>query len=115
MGGAVNASQLPFTDLGDSEAHLALSEKVFVPNTFTPNADGINDVLKFSTGGRKLMKFHIYNRRGELVFSARQENQSWDGTSGQKSCPGGVYVWVMTYEDSQGRPIDTAGHIILLR
>lgn len=94
---------------------LLITEKIFVPNTFTPNNDGVNDFLLFSTGGRKLMKFVVYNRRGDLVFFTKTEEAVWDGTDGTSACPGGVYLWVMIYEDGEGRPVETGGHVTLLR
>lgn len=62
--------------------------KVFIPNAFTPNGDGVNDYFTFKGVGMKSFEAEIFNRWGERVFSWNSETQvpGWDGTnSGQNS------------------------------
>jgi gliding motility-associated-like protein len=54
---------------------------VVVPDAFTPNGDGVNDIIYVEGWGiEELISFQIYNRWGELVFETADENEGWDGT-----------------------------------
>ena len=81
---------------------------VFVPNAFTPNADGINDV--FFPLGRNLLEgdnydFRIYNRWGTLIWKSAIPYQGWDGTVTESAPSSGdcaqidVYVWKLVVRD----------------
>jgi len=50
-----------------------------VPNAFSPNGDGINDVIKVEGVGITQLSFKIYNRWGELVYEGFDQNEGWDG------------------------------------
>lgn len=65
----------------------------FIPSAFTPNGDGKNDQLKVY-GTYKEYAMYIYNQWGELVWSTKQSS-GWDGTSGGKKQPFGVYSYVV--------------------
>ena len=72
----------------------------YIPNAFSPNGDGLNDVYKPVV--RNVYKFlmQIYNRQGELIFSGNDFNTGWDGTFNGQRCPTGVYLFKVTYENS---------------
>ena len=72
--------------------------ELFVPNAFSPNNDGINDVFYVINSG-DVIAFHmvIYNRWGEVVFQTYNINQGWDGTYNGVRSPVGVYHWVIEY------------------
>lgn len=89
---------------------------VFVPNAFTPNGDGRNDVFRFLAAGmQKIEFFQVYNRWGQLVFSATSGNQSWDGTLGGKPQDSGTYVWMVKGLDYTGVPYQEKGILLLIR
>lgn len=89
---------------------------IYVPNAFTPNGDGHNDVLRpFPVGILKLDYFRVYNRWGELVFQTSQYLQGWDGTYKGKPADSGGYVWVVKGEDERGRTIIQKGVALLIR
>ena len=69
----------------------------YVPNSFTPNNDGVNDL--FLPRVTDVLKYHlvIYNRNGEAVFQSVDTEEPWDGTHNGKLAPRGVYTWVITY------------------
>lgn len=74
--------------------------RIFVPNVFSPNGDGINDFFTIygSSDVKEIMYLNIYDRWGELVFSKTnfphsQENEGWDGTFGGQKLNPGVYVY----------------------
>lgn len=89
---------------------------IYVPNTFTPNEDEKNPF--FLPIGTNIDDFRIdiYNRWGELIFTAESLGIPWDGTYKGKICQDGVYGWKIRYS-----PITTAevfeivGHVTLLR
>ncbi len=51
-----------------------------VPNVFTPNGDGVNDVLKVTAENIKEYTLKIYNRGGQIVFETRDKNKVWNGS-----------------------------------
>jgi gliding motility-associated-like protein len=68
----------------------------FVPNTFTPNGDGLNDVLQAYGNGVTRFKMEVFNRWGEKIFETNDINEGWDGTFKGKDVPPGVYVYTVT-------------------
>ncbi|MBO4282106.1 MAG: gliding motility-associated C-terminal domain-containing protein [Bacteroidales bacterium] len=66
---------------------------VFVPNTFSPNGDGLNDVLYVRGEWVERLHFAIYDRWGEKVFETENPEEGWDGTYRGKPCEQGVYVY----------------------
>lgn len=85
----------------------------FIPNVFSPNGDGINDiwVIKYlETFVSASIK--IYNRFGQQVFTAQQYNTPWDGRLNNVDMPVGVYYFII--EPNNGRDRYT-GSITLLR
>ncbi|WP_428657810.1 gliding motility-associated C-terminal domain-containing protein [Runella sp.] len=74
------------------------SPSVFVPDAFTPNNDGTNDVLDIYTSNVSAFEFVVYNRWGSAVFVSRDPAVKWDGKFKGVACPEGVYTWSMSYE-----------------
>jgi gliding motility-associated-like protein len=74
--------------------------KVYIPNAFTPNGDGRNDVLRVY-GTEQLTAFHlqIFNRYGQLVFETRDKNKGWDGRINGQWVNNGGYVYVCRYRE----------------
>jgi gliding motility-associated-like protein len=82
------------------------SEKVEVfynlsmPNAFTPNGDGHNDVFRIPPVLNLTIEgFSVYNRWGALVFTTNNSLVGWDGRTGGQGQPAGTYVWVVSYYD----------------
>lgn len=69
---------------------------VDIPNVFTPNGDGVNDIFRINAAGYEEMTVTIYNRYGEQVYRFYGLNGSWDGHThaGIKVSPGTYYVFV---------------------
>jgi gliding motility-associated-like protein len=89
---------------------------IVVPNAFTPNGDGHNDVLRVHLIGIKDFKyFRVFNRWGEQVFSSANEGVGWDGTVGGNAQPMGTYVWMALGFDFSGRAVERRGTVILVR
>ena len=71
-----------------------------VPDAFSPNGDGENDVLKVLGNGFSEIEFYVYNRQGAIVFQSGSQKDGWDGTYKGKNSAPGVYVYFakITYE-----------------
>jgi gliding motility-associated-like protein len=101
---------------GMDSTYLDVFYPIFVPTSFTPNNDGINDV--FYVAGLRLQGYRliIYNRWGDEVFYSEDAEQAWTGESenGTHYCPDAVYLYSLRYEDQDGAHL-IHGHVSLLR
>ncbi|MFI5188537.1 MAG: gliding motility-associated C-terminal domain-containing protein, partial [Chitinophagales bacterium] len=89
---------------------------VLVPSAFTPNHDGLNDILKPRYNGIKhLDYFAVYNRTGQLVFQTSDMDMGWDGDVSDGSQSTGVYVWIIAAEDFKGEKYQLKGTTTLIR
>lgn len=89
---------------------------VFVPTGFTPNADGLNDIVKPVLAGiKKLNYFRIFNRWGQLVFETQQEGQGWDGRVNGQLQGTHVFVWTVSAIDYLDQPYFAKGTLTLIR
>ena len=68
---------------------------VYVPNSFSPNGDGLNDVLYVRGDLVERLHFAVYDRWGECVFETTDQRRGWDGTYKGKECVQGVYVYYL--------------------
>jgi gliding motility-associated-like protein len=90
--------------------------KVFVPNAFTPNNDGINDVLRIKVYGKIIIdQFVVYNRWGQTVFLGGEVNKGWDGTYKGQPAAAGNYIWTIQGYDIDGTPINLKGSVMIIR
>jgi gliding motility-associated-like protein len=96
---------------------VIIKSRVTMPNAFSPNTDGKNDLYKFTALGgiRDLQYFRIYNRLGQLVYSTTTYGQGWDGKVGGKLQDAGVYVWMATATDWDGTIFTEQGSFVLVR
>ena len=69
----------------------------FVPNGFTPDNNGVNEVFLPKVNDVVNYEFVIYARDGELIFYTNNPEVGWDGTLGGKPAPQGVYLWKINY------------------
>jgi gliding motility-associated-like protein len=90
--------------------------QIFVPTGFTPNGDGLNDVLKpIAVGIERIEYFRVYNRWGQLVFSTTINGQGWNGEIGGKPQTTNTYVWMVKGVDYTGKPVFQKGTATLIR
>jgi gliding motility-associated-like protein len=88
---------------------------VYLPNVFSPNGDGNNDVLYMRGQGVESIHLIIYDRWGEKVFESSSLGDGWDGTfRGQPMNPG-VFVFYMNGSFENGNPFKREGNISLVR
>jgi gliding motility-associated-like protein len=89
---------------------------VFVPTAFTPNGDGINDVvLPIAVGVKQIDYFNVYNRWGQLVFTTTINGHGWDGKISGTLQGSNVFVWMVKAVDYLGKPIFLKGTVTLIR
>ncbi len=88
---------------------------VFVPDAFSPNGDGVNDILYARAGGYKEMQFRVFNRFGQMVFETTDSKVGWDGRINGKDAPQGVYVYYVTSLTVDNVPIYKQGDVTLVR
>lgn len=93
---------------------------IFVPNAFTPDGDGLNDIFLPVVRYDFVSSYHLYifNRWGQMIFESSELQTGWDGTYKGKKVPGGVYVYRIDYtsygaRDSQ--PEVLTGEVVVLR
>jgi len=101
---------------------LLLDSILFIPNAFTPNGDGDNDILYVRAKGIKTINLKIYNRWGEKVFESRQTalsgqtaTEGWDGTYRGKPLNTAVFAWYAEVEFLDGDKVYRKGNVTLIR
>lgn len=90
---------------------------IFVPNAFSPNADGINDEFKVGGLGIRHLEMTIYNRWGEKLFYRKDNSNSfsWDGTYLGETVQDGSYMFTILARDSRNRPYFFKGMVTVLK
>lgn len=100
----------PFV-IGISESRMEL------PNAFTPNGDGINDVFKVKEGHQSIISFEaaVFNRWGRKLYEWTDIEGGWDGKSGGSDVPDGAYYLVVKARGADGREYRVKKTINVLR
>jgi gliding motility-associated-like protein len=94
---------------------------IYVPNAFTPNADGLNDVFQPKGFGITKYQLQIFDRWGERIFETKNFEQGWDGrfkSKGldyEKTCEQGVYTWLINVTNVFGKATELKGHVTLIK
>ena len=86
-----------------------------VPNSFSPNGDGRNDVLRVLGQGITRMEFKIFNRYGQLVFETTNQNEGWDGLFNDKELNAGTFVYTLEVTFAEGNREVYTGDVNLVR
>ncbi len=82
-----------------------------MPNVFTPNGDGVNDVLQLTGRGVFCVnRITVFDRNGRIVFTATTPTAAWDGTTNEGPAPVGVYFYTL-----EGRDFRRSGNLTLMR
>lgn len=88
---------------------------IYVPSAFTPNGDGLNDMLRpVYVGMKELQRFAVYNRWGQLVFETSDMGKGWDGKTNQQPMPTGVYVWFIKAVDELNETVIMKGTVTII-
>jgi gliding motility-associated-like protein len=94
---------------------ISFNALVGVPNAFSPNGDGVNDVVKVEGKGIVKLTFRIFNRWGEKVFESNDKNIGWDGYYKGVLQEMEVYTYSVQAELINGDIVPLKGNITLLR
>ena len=88
----------------------------FMPNAFTPNGDGRNDIFRpVAIGYKSIRYFKIFNRWGELVYNDNSFEAGWDGSYKSQLAEMGTYFWEIGFTDILGKESALKGDVVLIR
>jgi gliding motility-associated-like protein len=88
----------------------------YIPNAFTPNGDGKNDLFRPLLFGKLVsFDFRIYNRWGQIVFQTSETAKSWDGTYAGITQDSNVFIWTCTYQFEGEEKRTEKGTVMLIR
>ncbi len=94
---------------------LKTAEEIYIPNTFTPDNNGLNDVFKVYGTSIDRLELTIWNQWGEKIFSTNDKNDGWNGKSNGKLQPTGVYIYVAKVTLLSGKEVVKKGMVNLFR
>ena len=90
--------------------------RLTIPNAFSPNNDGTNDVFRIQVQGYfRLNSLKIFNRWGQMIYETRDLNLGWDGKRNGTPLPVGTYYWIIDGIDMHNKRVNKAGSITLIR
>jgi gliding motility-associated-like protein len=106
-------------ECGTSSDEIVISKgicKLYMPNAFTPNADGLNDVFRVKDPGFiATIDLRVYNNFGELIFRTTDPRKGWDGNYKGQQQPNGNYAWQISITTSDGEKDYKKGTVLLIR
>ncbi|MBK9636744.1 MAG: gliding motility-associated C-terminal domain-containing protein [Bacteroidetes bacterium] len=88
---------------------------MFVPSSFTPNDDGINDFFRSYSGDVFRYSLKIYNTYGQELFVSDQQEIGWDGMFEKEFCQNGIYIWQIKYQGPDLKSRTERGLVSLFR
>lgn len=95
---------------------ISIEETVTVPNIFSPDGDGLNDlfrpVITFAPSSYQLL---ITDRQRKTIFETRDYNESWDGSEAGRSVSRGVYLWFLKLTAPSGKNITRTGTLTIIK
>jgi gliding motility-associated-like protein len=105
---------------GDDTAYgyikiLNAGVRIYIPNAFSPNGDGINDAFVISGDNIMEYSYTIYNRWGERLFESTGNQKTWNGYSNGAIAQEGVYMYMLKVVDTDNSAHYFSGNITLLR
>ncbi len=102
----------------DEPFSISISEsKLELPNAFTPNGDGVNDVFRVKEGYESIISFEaaVFNRWGRKLYEWKELDGGWDGKNGGTEVPDGAYYLVVKARGADGRNYNIKKVINILR
>ena len=91
------------------------SDAVFIPDVFSPNGDGNNDVLFVRAPTVIELEFVVFDRWGTALFSTKNVDKGWDGIVDGRPGASGVYIYTLIARTEKGEDIQQTGNITLVR
>lgn len=100
----------------NQETEEVVRKELLIPNAFSPNNDGQNDLFRISNiTDEKLIDFKVFNRWGTILFRTSDPREGWDGTYKGQVQPVGVYGYVIRIGYTDGYVETYKGTVTLLR
>ncbi|RYD96929.1 MAG: T9SS type B sorting domain-containing protein, partial [Sphingobacteriales bacterium] len=106
-----SANSIPVT----GKASNPLGNQIYIPNAFTPNNDGKNDVFLIYGNTIASAKMSVYTQWGQLIYQSDNVANGWDGTFRGVNQPVGVYVYMVEVQLTDGTSVVKKGTVTLLR
>lgn len=103
------------TDVSCLDIIVLNASTLEIPNVFSPNADGINDIFHTRSINLTSYSMNIFNRWGESVFKTDDASKGWDGTIGGKAAPDGTYLFMLEAKGADDVMYNKTGHVTLVR
>jgi gliding motility-associated-like protein len=94
---------------------LTRPPRVFVPDVFTPNGDGVNDVFAAKGVFLKKITLTIFDRWGNSIYQTEDKDKGWDGSLSGQNAEDGVYAYQLQIEDFKGLTFFKRGNVFLVR
>lgn len=88
---------------------------IFVPNSFTPNEDGLNDIFSPSVIGYQTFEMTIFDRWSETLYKTNDLSKGWDGKYKGQSCKENTYVWEIATIDIYGVKHYYIGYLTIIK
>ena len=98
-----------------NETVVIPSMYMYVPNSFTPNGDGLNDSFGISGEAIQSFSMQIFNRWGDLIFESLNTTQQWNGTYKGQKLPEGAYVYKIYASGLTGSKVQREGTVNLIQ
>lgn len=108
-------SEFGCIDSTSEEILHVINTYTFIPNCFTPNNDGKNDVLHFYTVNAFDFSFVLFDRWGKVIFATTDTNDTWDGKVEGVDIPEGTYMYKLNYTSLKHLRKETLGRLTILR
>ncbi|MGD9327837.1 MAG: T9SS type B sorting domain-containing protein [Cyclobacteriaceae bacterium] len=88
---------------------------LWLPNSFTPNGDGLNDFFKPEGTQMREFSMRIFTRYGDLIYTTEDQNLGWDGTYNGEDMPPVTYIYKMEATDELDKKYNKTGQLLLIR
>jgi gliding motility-associated-like protein len=96
---------------------LTIERVMVIPNAFTPNNDGLNDLLKVMHNSTivSINYFKIFNRAGNQIFETNNINEGWDGKINGSIADADAYYWIVEYNTWDHKVFKVKGSTLLIK
>ncbi|MBC7862232.1 MAG: gliding motility-associated C-terminal domain-containing protein, partial [Bacteroidia bacterium] len=112
----IGANQSGCTDTATQIITVFENSFIILPNVFSPNGDGINDIFFFTCQGITELNCNIYNRWGQLMYQILDPTGKWDGKETNSSqAADGTYFYILKAKGADGKEYNIEGFILLTR
>ena len=101
--------------IGDTYEISIGASQLLIPNAFSPNGDGVNDLWKVAYRSIESFKCHIFDRNGHQVCTLTSPDQGWDGKVGGKTVDSGVFYYVIEAKGTDGKQYKKSGDINIVK